>query len=250
MNDNGTGGKTGRPAPMATGPSICPACGEAFPPLPFYRERSQLYLHLKTTHEWTAEQVDELRGKPKPKAPKTPRTTVKTPPGQPKGTTTAAPMSATDFARRAQRMGELAPRIATTGNQLLLQGLMMFGWFPPPLLVEFKSEPLTGVPLPQWDKPTEFGRAVMLDDKECLVYGAAWAFSEGTPVMAWLEDRIGTIAPVLAALACAVVTFKHLRTVRELAQAPAVLAFKDQFAAAVAEAQRQAQAQAQTPPTA
>ena len=236
-----------RGAPMATEASVCPVCSQAFEPMPFYRERGQLYKHLKGNHDWSAEQVDELRGKPKAKPQPRPTGKVDRPPARPKKAPPAAVLSGSDFSRRVQRMGEVAPRIATSGNQLLLQGMIMLGWFPPPLLVEFRSEPQTGIPFPQWDRPTEFGRAVMLDDREVMVYAAAWAFSENTAAMDWLEAHIGTIAPAAAALACAAVTFAHLRQMRALAKAPAVVAFRDQFKAAMAEVQRQAQAQAQAP---
>jgi hypothetical protein len=231
---------------MAIEASVCPVCSQVFEPMPFYRERGQLYKHLKSDHGWAAEQVDELRGKPKARSQPRPTAKVERPPARPRKAPAAA-LSGSDFSRRVQRMGEVAPRIATSGNQLLLQGMIMLGWFPPPLLVEFRSEPQTGIPFPQWDRPTEFGRAVMLDDREVMAYAAAWAFSEDTPAMDWLEAHIGTIAPIGAALACAAVTFAHLRQMRALAKAPAVVAFKDQFKAAMAEAQRQAQAQAQAP---
>ena len=238
-------GETASPrgAPMATGPAVCPVCNQPFEPMPFYRERRQLYQHLKSGHGWTAEQVDELRGKPKAARPNKAR--VDRPAAHPRKTAPPAALTGSDFSRRVQRIGEVAPRIATTGNQLLLQGVMMLGWFPPPLLVEFKSEPQTGVPFPQFDRPTEFGRAVMLDDREVFVYAAAWSFSEGTAAAAWLEAHAGTIAPVIAAIAVAGVTLAHLRAMRALSQAPAVLAFKDQWQAAMSEAQHQAQPQAE-----
>lgn len=227
---------------MGSAPATCPECEQSWEPQPFYAERRSLYGHLRAVHAWSPDQVNELKGKAKATNRARPTGKVSRPPASPKAGAPEAPMTGTDFARRVKRMGELQPRIAQTGNILVLQGVLMLGWFPPPLLVEFRSEPQTGMPLPQWDKPTDFGRAVMLDDREAMVYAAAWAFSEGTPVMGWLEDRIGTIAPVVVALAAAAVTFRHLRTVRALANSPQVVAFKDQYAAALAEVQRQAQA--------
>lgn len=260
MSDNGVEPTLGTPpetpkapAPMATEASTCPTCGQVFEPLPFYRERRMLYAHLKAEHGWSPEQVDELRGKPKPKAPR-PTGTVKRPPASPKVSRPAPAKPQSDFARRLQRMGELQPRISSSGNTLLLQMAIMVGWFPPPLLVEFRSDPQTGIPLPQWDRPTEFGRAIMLDERECMVYAAGWAFSENTAFVTWVEEHVGSIAPPVAALACAVVTFKHIAAMRQLANSPAVLAFKDQLEAAMAQAKRQmeaeAEAQRQTPPAA
>lgn len=257
MSDNGAMPATeqeAKPAPMGTEASVCPVCSERWEPMPFYRERRMLYQHLKTEHEWSPEQVAELRGmKPAAKAAK-PSGTVKRPPAKPNRPRAAHGLSGTDFSKRVTRMGELAPRIATTGNQLLLQGAIMLGWFPAPLLIEFKSEPQTGLPLPQWDRPTDFGQAIMLDGRECTVYAAAWAFSENTALMVWLENRIGTIAPLLAAAACAVVTFGHLKKMRDMANSPAVVAFKDQMAALEkemrAQMERQAAAQQEQQPPA
>lgn len=233
-------------APIGTEPAVCPVCSRSWEPMPFYRERRTLYSHLKAEHNWSVDQVDDFRGK-KPKAAKPkPEGTVSRPAASPqKVPKSATAKKQTDFARRLQRMGEVQPRVMTSGNTLLLQGVIMLGWFPPPLLVEFKSDPQTGMPLPQWDRPTEFGRAVMLDEREAMVYAAAWAFSEDTALLTWVEERIGTVAPVLAALACAVVTAKHLSAMRALANSPAVVAFKDQLAAAMAQAQRQAEAEAE-----
>ena len=238
-------GNQAEPTLPTRDPAVCPVCSQTWEPLPFSRERRSLYSHLRAEHGWTAEQVDELRGKKPALAKPKPEGTVRRPPASPKAPTSRPVKPASEFAKRLQRMAEVQPKLASAGNTMLLQGTIALGWFPPMLLVEFRSDPQTGMPLPMWDRPTEFGRAVMLDDREVMVLAAGWAFSEDTTLSAWLETHLMTVAPPVVALACAVVAFKHLATLRQLAKSPAVTAFKDQLNAAVAQMKRQAEAQAQ-----
>lgn len=214
----------------AGGDVICPVdgCGKDFD-APF-----RAVNHLRAKHAWDDDAITAWKdAQPK-------RVTGRITPD-----TAGASRSSSDFSGRLQGIPKVQHTLMTGGNQLLLQGLMLLGWFPPHLLVQFKSVPeLPGIPIPQLDRPTEFGAFLLLDDKEAWVYAAAWSLSEGTPLMRLLERHGLIFAQAGAAIAVALVTLAHLRKVWALRDHPSVLEARRQQEEIFAQFQEAARAAA------
>ncbi len=220
-----------RQAEPVRGDVICPVdgCAKEFD-APF-----RAVNHLRAKHQWDDDTITAWK-EAQPK-----RVTGRITPD------TGAPPRSTgaDLGARLQGIPRVQQTIMSGGNQFLLQGLMLLGWFPPHLLVQMKSVPeLPGIPIPQLDRPTDFGAYLVLDDKEAWVYAVAWSLSEDTPLMRMLMRNGLVIAQAGAAIAVALVTLAHLRKVWALREHPSVIEARRQQAEFIAQYQEAARSAA------
>ena len=225
----GPGASSGEGAATATGGTEGVACPEpGCTKTVSYRHN--MPGHLRAKHGWDADAIASWKQSQPKRVTARVESDVPGPDPSPPGS----------FGARMEKVPRVQRAILGGGNQVLLQGLLMLNWFPPTVLINFKSDPQTGIPIPQLDNPTDLGRFCLLDEREAWVYAMAWCVSEDTPLMRFLERNGLLFAQGAAAIGVAAVTFAHIRRVWELKSSPQV-----QQAKAELEAFMQAMAQAQ-----
>lgn len=246
-SSDGTAPEATSPAPGAS----CPECGDHFAG-PVMVAYAALYRHLTREHGWSDEQLIAFReartGKkvPKSKATKVkPDAVVSRGRGRPAATTKPKPRD--DFERKVAEAQKAAAWITANLNPLLLQGAMMIGV--PPFAVCEMSGNFPAVQVHP-DRPTQIGRLLTLDPIEAQVFGFAYAYSADSWWADKLKDLLPKVAPPLAAVAVAAVTYRYAQRVKMVlgsAEMQAMQAQWESFKAQAAQAQAQQQTQAEAP---
>ena len=235
------------PEPPPSGPS-CPECGETFAG-PAMVSASALYRHLSREHDWDDEQLIEFRRSrgvriSKPKATKVRPDAVVNRGRSRKDAPPRAP-KASELERQLAETVKVAQLIQTKLNPALLNLAMMAGAAPFALCELEGSFPAITL---RTDRPTELGKMLTLDAVEAHVYAFAYVSSKESWWADKLKDLLPKLAPPLAALGVAVVTYRYGQRVKLAMESQPMKqanAMWEEIKRKAAEAQAQAQPQAQ-----